>query len=142
MKESMNMAPIRAINISATISVSIGKIFASWFYNKREALGTGFFIKIKKEGNNNLYQHFFVTCEHVIPETRVDDGYQNIEIFYHMETAHLSIDLNREERFIKEYKTSNNVDIIIIEIKEDEVQNQYFLEPDYNIIDNYDQNKQ
>ena len=138
-KEHMNKFPIRPINLSTTISASsIGKIYASWFYNKREALGTGFFIKIKKEESNNLYQYFFVTCEHVIPKTIIEAGYHDIEIAYHCESAHLSIDLN-EERFIKEYQSFYNVDITIIELKENEVPTQYFLEPDYNMLDNYEQ---
>ena len=138
-KESISKYPIRSINISATISVSIGKIFASWYYNKREALATGFFIKIKKDKDSDLYQYFFVTCEHVITEEIIEDGYQDIEIAYHLESVYLSIDLDRNERFIKEYQTSYNVDITIIELKENEVPIQYFLEPDYNMSDNYEQ---
>lgn len=60
-KENQLNAPI--IPISKTIdpcSLSICRIHCSWFYNKKEACGTGFFIKIKNRDNNNLYQYFLM----------------------------------------------------------------------------------
>ena len=137
-KESMCDSPIRSVPRNTESSLSVCKIHASWFENKESALGTGFFIKIKKERNPNLYQYFLVTCHHVILEKKFETGNEEIDIYYHLERAKLTIQLDKNERFIKQYESSYNVDITIIELKENEVPVQYFMEPDYNIINNYD----
>ena len=74
--------------------------------------GTGFFIKFRNETNINQYQYFLMTCHHVIGE----DLYNiDIKILYHYARIQKIIKLNN--RFIKYYSSSNNVDIAIIEIK-------------------------
>ena len=138
-KEKIYTASIKPISGNVGNSVSICRIHASWFFHKNEGLATGFFIKIRNEENHNLYQHFLMTCEHVITKEKIEDGRQDIDIYYHLEKAHLSISLDKNERFIKEYITDYNVDITIVELKENEIPNQYFLEPDYNMIGNYKQ---
>lgn len=132
-------SPIRPISRDTGSSLSVCKIYSSWYKNKTEGVGSGFFIKIKKDENNDLYQYFLVTCEHVVPKTEFEKGYQDICISYHLERVQLAIRLDKNERFIKEYETSDNVDITIIELKENEVPIQYFLEPDYNVTKNYHQ---
>lgn len=80
-----------------------------------------------------------MTCEHVILEDKCEYGLEEIDLYYHLETVKLTIRLDQRERFIKSYIHDYNVDITIIEIKKNEVPYQYFLEPDYNVIGNYNQ---
>ena len=104
--------------------------------------GTGFFIKFKRDKTDNKYQYFLMTCEHVIKKEIIDLNNVDLNIFYHYESIHKIIKLNKYERFIKEYKTNYNIDITIIQImQEDNISWVYFLEPDYNIRNGFEQYK-
>ena len=120
-------------------SLAVCKIIYHSFDGKGYIGGTGFFIKFKDDNDDDLrYQYFLMTCEHVIKKEMIEANNINIDIFYHYESIHKKIELN-QKRFIKEYKTDYNVDITIIEIKkEDNISWVYFLEPNYNILNDFD----
>ena len=102
-------------------------------------LGTGFFIKFKNETINRKYQFFLMTCSHIINNKIINLNNIVLNIYYHYNSIHKQIILNKNERFIKDY-SDYKVDITIIEIKpEDNISWVYFLEPDYNIINGFDQ---
>ena len=120
-------------------SLGVCKIIYEDLDGKGYIGGTGFFIKFKRDRNDIEYQYFLMTCEHVITKTMIDLNNININIFYHYESIHKIIELNKK-RYIKEYKTNYNVDITIIEIKEeDDISWVYFLEPDYDMNNGFDQ---
>ena len=120
-------------------SLAVCKIIYYSLDGKGYIGGTGFFIKFKDDNDDDLrYQYFLMTCEHVIKKEMIEANNINIDIFYHYESIHKKIELN-QKRFIKEYKTDYNVDITIIEIKkEDNISWVYFLEPDYDILNDFD----
>ena len=107
-------------------SKSICKIMT----NEKE--GKGFLIKLNK---NNKEFYCLMTNEHMITKSMIDKK-QKIIIYYDQEKKNKEIILNRDKRFIKEYK---NINIIILEIiKKDNINEKYFLSPyigDNNIID-------
>lgn len=121
-------------------SLSVCKIIYPSLDGKGYIGGTGFFIKFKDDDDYNMkYQYFLMTCEHVIEKTMIDANNISIDIFYHYESIHKKIKLNQKKRFMKEYKTDYNVDITIVEIKkEDDISWVYFLEPDYDILNDFD----
>lgn len=121
-------------------SLSVCKIIYPSLDGKGYIGGTGFFIKFKDDDDYNMkYQYFLMTCEHVIEKTMIDANNISIDIFYHYESIHKKIELNQKKRFMKEYKTDYNVDITIVEIKkEDDISWVYFLEPDYDILNDFD----
>jgi len=88
--------------------------------------GSGFLIKIKKWKGENLY--FLMTCEHVIKKKEVESK-ENVRILYDYESKEIKIDLDKDKRFIKDY-IDMKLDIIIIQIlKEDNINEKYFLSP-------------
>ena len=95
--------------------------------------GTGFLIKLYKNYNNPLF--CLMTNEHVIKRELIERK-EIIEIYYDFGFKYLKIQLDRNKRLINEY-TNINLDITIIEIiKEDNINEDYFLEPylEYNNI--------
>ena len=127
-------------------SLSVCKIEINCYegdYGKRKirnppksSFGTGFFLKIKHDENENEYQYYLVSCEHVIQKEIIEKNNEILNYSYFYESRRKSIILNTNERFIKEYMTDNNADITIVQIlKEDEIPIEFFLEPDYSIKD-------
>ena len=92
--------------------------------------GIGFLIKLFKDGNP-----FFclLTNEYLINNELIESK-KMIEIYYDYGNIKSTINLNKEERYIKNCKDMN-LDITIIEIlKKDNINKDYFLLPnsDYN----------
>ena len=81
-------------------------------HNKGEEVGTGFFMKIPYENENeNEYFNFLVTNCHVIPESFVEEK-KEIDIFFgnSKKERNRKIDLDRNKRYIK----CNKVWIILL----------------------------
>ena len=98
--------------------------------------GTGFLIKLYK---NNKEFYCILTNEHVITKEMIDMK-QKITIIYDAQNKYKEIILNKDERFIKEYKNIN-IDITIIEIlKDDNIKEKYFLLPAIENNDLIDKN--
>ena len=69
-----------------------------------------------------------MTCAHVIDNFLIQNN-DEIEIYYNNEKKNIKIKLNKNERFIKNYKYMG-IDAIIIEIlKNDNINEKYFLSP-------------
>jgi hypothetical protein len=80
-----------------------------------------------------------LTNEHVITKEMIDTK-QKITIIYDAQNKYKEIILNKDERFIKEYKNIN-IDITIIEIlKDDNIKEKYFLLPAIENNDLIDKN--
>ena len=92
----------------------------------KNLIGTGFFIKLKTWNQQELF--FLMTNEHVIKREFVESK-ENIEILYDCGKKEHQFLLNKDKRFIKDYK-DKNIDIIIIQIlEEDNINKIYFLSP-------------
>ena len=116
------------------VTKSICKIITS------KNAGSGFLIKLYK-GNKPFY--CLMTNEHVIRKEIIELK-EKIEIYYDNEYERKEIELNKEERYIKDYKYID-IDVIIIEIKEeDNINKDYFLLPniDYRNIKEEYENKE
>ena len=95
--------------------------------------GSGFLIKLFK---NNQKFFCLMTNEHVVTKEMIKLK-QKIILYYDAQNERKEIVLNKDERFIEEY-TNKNLDIAIIEIiKQDNINENYFLLPyfgDYNLV--------
>lgn len=100
--------------------------------------GTGSFIKFK---GGDKFQYFLMTCEHVIQKEIIEKDNEEIELLYHLEKINNKITLNRNKRFIKEYRSDYGIDVTIVEIFQEEVPWQYFLEPEYSCLNGFSQYK-
>ena len=127
-------------------ALSICKIKTNFYddeYGNRDSkvektgFGTGSFIKFR---DGNKFQYFLMTCEHVIQKEIIEKDNQEIELFYHFESISKKITLNRDERFIKEYMQFG-IDVTIVELFQEDVPWQYFLEPEYSCTNGLDQYK-
>ncbi len=91
---------------------------------------TGFLLKTFKD-NKELF--FVITNEHVITKGMIE-AKQKIIISYDKKNKTKEITLDKDKRFIKEYR-EKDLDITLIEIlKEDNIKEKYFLlsHPRYN----------
>ena len=110
---------------------SICKILAQ---NKK---GSGFLIKLTK-GKKPFY--CLMTNEHVINEEMVDSK-NEIVIYFDSENERRELQLDRKKRFIRDYQNID-VDITVIELlSKDKITDNYFLEPDLDYINGYNQYK-
>ena len=108
------------------------KIFI--FHNKR---GSGFLIKLFK---NSEPFYCLMTNEHVITKKCIKDRIK-IEVYYNYEDEKIEISLNPEERFIKDFR-DYSIDATVIQIlPEDNIQNDYFLLPFKDYMDDYERFK-
>ena len=126
--ESKTHNPLNEIDYNLyNVIKSICKIIT----NQKE--GTGFLIKLYK--NNNEF-FCLITKEHIVTQNMIDTK-QKIFVFYDTENKNKEIILDKNERYIKQYRNIK-LDLTIIEIlKKDNIKNKYFLLPyigDYNII--------
>ena len=97
-----------------------------------EGNGTGFLLKTFKD-NKELF--FVITNEHVITKGMIE-AKQKIIISYDKKNKTKEITLDKDKRFIKEYR-EKDLDITLVEIiKEDNIKEKYFLlsHPRYNNI--------
>ena len=110
-----------------TVCKSVCKIITS---NK---MSSGFLIKLYVE-NNPFY--CLMTCEHDIKKEAIELK-EKIEIYYDNEKERNEIELNKNKRYIQNYLYLN-IDVIIIEIiKEDNINEDYFLLPNLEYINGY-----
>ena len=99
--------------------------------------GSGFFIKIKK--NNGKQFYCLMTNQHVITPEIIEQN-KEIKILYANEKKNLIIKLDQEDRFIKYYKDSLQIDLTVIQIiDKDNIENGIFLEPNYDYKNGYQQ---
>ena len=69
-----------------------------------------------------------MTCEHIVTKEMIELN-ESLQIFYDNEKSSFNINLNNEERFIRDYRYLN-IDATIIEILEkDNISENYFLSP-------------
>ena len=95
--------------------------------------GSGFLIKLKKM-NNPFY--CLITCEHVISKDIIN-AKRKIEVLYDNQFRNINIVLDKTKRFIRDYKYLN-IDATVIEIlDEDNIEKNYFLEPDLRYLNDY-----
>ena len=96
--------------------------------------GSGFLIKLFRE-NNPFY--CLITNEHVIKKDEIESN-KKIEIYYDNQNEIREIELNKDKRFIRDYLYMN-IDAVVIEIiKEDNINEIYFLLPNIEYINGYD----
>ena len=125
---------IKTIDIALDIGVSICKIIIP----SKNALGTGFLIKLKRK-NNPFY--CLMTNEHVITKESVLKK-EIITILYNNQHDVINIELNRDERYIQDF-VYLGIDITIVEIllDIDKIRKNYFLLPDMDYLNGYEQFK-
>ena len=93
-------------------------------------MSTGFLIKFFK-GEEEFFS--LMTNEHSITKELIEQR-KRITIYYDSESLVKEIQLNPNQRFIKEFKTDINIDATVIEIiPKDKIENNYFLLPFWNI---------
>lgn len=81
-----------------------------------------------------------MTNEHVIQKEIIEKGTVYFTIYYFYEKYSQKFLLNKNERFIKEYKTFFDLDITLIEVIPDqEISVIFFLEPDYKSLNGFHQ---
>jgi len=96
--------------------------------------GAGFFIKLFL-GNDPLF--CLMTREHIISNEIIEKN-KTIEVSYDNQKKKIKIELNKKERFIKNF-LNLNIDCTIIEIlPNDNVNKDYFLMPNKNYSNNFD----
>ena len=96
--------------------------------------GTGFFIKIFFD-NGPLF--CLMTCEHIITNKLVNNN-KTIEIYYDNQKKRIKIELNKNERFIRNF-LDLNIDCAIVEIlPNDNVSEDYFLLANIDYSNNYE----
>ena len=95
-------------------------------------MSSGFLIQLFK-GRKEFY--CLMTNEHVITKEMIDKKIK-IDIYYDSQSKFRNIELNTEERLIKEF-TDIKMDITVIEIiSKDEISKEYFLLPLIDYINN------
>ena len=98
-------------------------------------MSSGFLIQLFK-GQKEFY--CLMTNEHVITKEMIDKKIK-IDIYYDSQSKFRNIELNPEERLIKEF-TDIKLDITVIEIiSKDEISKEYFLLPLIDYMNNYNQ---
>ena len=117
--ENSNILPIKNQLPFIKGSLSVCKIQINCYeedYGKRDirfppktSFGTGFFLKIKHDENENEYQYYLVSCEHVIQKEIIEKNNEILYYSYFYESRRKSIILNTKERFIKEYMSDNKL---------------------------------
>ena len=100
--------------------------------------GTGFFIKLIHH-NNPLF--CLMTCEHIITNEIIENN-KTIEVYYDNQKKRIKIELNKNERFIKNF-LDFNIDCTIVEIlPNDNVSEDYFLLPNIDYSNNFNNLKE
>ena len=98
-------------------------------------LASGFFIKLEK---NKSPFFCLMTNEHVITKKMIESK-KDIEIYYDNQHKKLNINLDINQRFIKEF-SHLKIDITIVEIlPEDKISDDYFLLPNSDYLNGYEQ---
>ena len=98
-------------------------------------LGSGFFIKLEK-GNSPFY--CLMSNEHIISKDIIEKK-EKIEVFYDNQSKTINIILNKNERFIQDYRFLN-IDSTVVEIiPKDNILKDFFLLPNIEYKNGYDQ---
>ena len=112
-------------------------IFSICKIKTKEDFGSGFLIKLIG-GNNPL--NCLMSNEHIIKKDMINSK-EKIEIFFDIEQSNKEIELNKEERYIKDF-LDIGIDATIIEILEkDKIDERLFLLPNMDMnngIKNYE----
>ena len=99
--------------------------------------GSGFFIKFKK--NNGKIFYCLMTNQHVINQEIIEQK-KKIKILYENEKKTLIIELDQEDRFIKYFEDSLQIDVTVVQILDmDNIEKDYFLEPNDDYKKGYQQ---
>ena len=132
-KKNRNKNRVNEVEIEGSEFIKIDKniINASPSVCKIKILnrkGTGFLIKIKNSNQEELY--YLMTNEHVITN-KIVKSKLNMQISYDYDSKEKKIDLNKDKRFIKDFKDIDiDIDIIVIQIlEEDNIDKRFFLSP-------------
>ena len=129
----MKNSKVESIAVLMDIAKSVCKI---QYISKESTIinGTGFFIKLETSDHNRpLY--CIMTNEHVITRNVINSNIE-IEVIYDNQHEHLILILDNN-RFIRIYDYLN-IDAVIIEIKPEEVDKKYFLLPNINLNEGYE----
>lgn len=98
---------------------------------------SGFLIQLSR-GTKDFF--CLMTNEHVVAKSLIEKK-ANITFFYDNEVKKLEIQLNQDERFIKDFRDME-IDATIIEIlPEDSIDKKYFLSLDKNYIEEFNELK-
>ncbi len=125
----MQNSPLMEIDQEVEVSRSVCKIISTF------GLGTGFFIKIDLKNESYYY---LMTNEHVVTREMIEKK-EEIEIKYENQRQTLIINLDSKERIIKDFLYLN-IDLIIIQIlPKDKINDCYFLLPNLEYLNGYDQ---
>ena len=101
------------------------------------SIGSGFLLKLKK--NNDPF-YCLITCEHVITKNEIESN-QEITVYYNNHCGSFKILLDRNKRFIRDYKYIN-IDAIVIEIiKEDNISDYFFLSKLITNLNKYEKSR-
>ena len=122
-----NNAPPISERVSKKLYKSIFRI--SFTYNGKNIIGTGFFIKLNLKNEMKL---FLMTCFHIIQKKLVDEK-MTITLYYGEfdNEKEFSINLDKNERYIKCF--DRPVDVTLIEIiDKDNISKDKYLIPDLN----------
>ena len=126
--ESLTINPMISLDTSITkVTKSLCKIIIP------KRLSSGFLIKLFKKKED-----FFclIASEHVINREMIEQR-KTIDIYYDSEDKLVEIQLNPEERFIKDFR-DETIDATVIEIlPKDNIPKDYFLLPLIDYMDNY-----
>ena len=102
-------------------------------------VGVGFFIRFEIE-NNPLY--CLLTNEELI-KNRLIEKKAKLRLIYDHKNKYIEINVNKNERYIQDYKYLN-INAIIIQILPDNIENKYFLLPSHEYLNGFEifQNKE
>lgn len=95
--------------------------------------GSGFLIKFSEDEEDNIY--YLMTCEHVIKKELINQK-ATISFSYDNEKKNKEIILDKDKRIIKDFKDLD-IDATLIQIlKDDNINDGYFLFPEICYMDN------
>ena len=113
--------------LKSTVKIEVGP-------NK---LGSGFFIKLKKNKGKTFY--CLMTNQHVITPEIIEQK-KKIKILYENAQKTLIIELDQEDRLIKYFDDSLQIDLTMVQILDkDNIGDNYFLEPNNDYKKGYQQ---
>ena len=129
--KNLDYIPMQVIS---PLCKSVCKIIIKNFISNEIISCSGFFIKLEK-GDQELF--CLISCGHILTKEFLNSN-RTIEVIYNKQNNRIIISLNKNERFMRDY-TYLNIDASIIEIiPKDGVQPDFFLKPNLNYIDHYE----
>jgi len=117
-------------NCISKVSRSICKITIR--EENKTHLGTGFLLKLNTDDNNQIY--CLISCEHVISRNLIEKQC-TMDIEYDTRYKRIEIVLDKRKRTIITF--DDIIDLTLVEIiKDDNINEDYFLSPNYQYIKN------